>query len=200
MVDSNLAKICFLKTKFVLGTFLIFLFSKVLGCGFFRCKVVHCFDVEIEVPSINLYPIIFFMKQHSLCLFNSIIDIACSDMPYNKYRYTLNYNLIAIFFNIRVRIITKVLETYTKLLSIVSLYRSVNWSEREIFEFFGIFFFENLDLRRILTDYGFNGFPLRKDFPLTGFIDIYYDDNYKKICYRNLELTQEYRNFNFIST
>ena len=103
MVDSNLAKICFLKTKFVLGTFLIFLFSKVLGCGFFRCKVVHCFDVEIEVPSINLYPIIFFMKQHSLCLFNSIIDIACSDMPYNKYRYTLNYNLIATLFFIYFR-------------------------------------------------------------------------------------------------
>jgi len=86
------------------------------------------------------------------------------------------------------------------LLSVVSLYNSAGWSEREVFDFFGIFFFENKDLRRILTDYGFRGYPLRKDFPLTGYVDVYYDDNQKRICYRSLELSQEYRNFNFKST
>jgi NADH:ubiquinone oxidoreductase subunit C len=79
----------------------------------------------------------------------------------------------------------------------MALFRSANWSEREVFDFYGLFFFENTDLRRILNDYGFKGFPLRKDFPLTGYMDTYYDDNTKKISYRKLELSQEYRNFNF---
>jgi NADH-quinone oxidoreductase subunit C len=98
----------------------------------------------------------------------------------------------------RIRVITKLNET-GKLLSLVSLYRSVAWSEREIFDFFGLFFFENNDLRKILTDYGFKGFPLRKDFPLSGYVDVYYDDNQKCICYKDLELNQEFRNFKFVS-
>jgi len=197
MLNSLTLRTCFLKTNFIFGKLILFFFKKVLGCGFFRCKVVHCFDVEIEIPSLNLYPLILFLNRHSLCLFTSIMDIACSDRPGNRYRYSLNYNLISSMFNTRLRLITKVIENDTKLLSIVSLFRSVNWSEREVFDFFGIFFFQNVDLRRILTDYGFYGFPLRKDFPLSGFIDLYYDDNVKKICYRNLSLNQEYRNFNF---
>lgn len=88
---------------------------------------------------------------------------------------------------------------FSQVLSLISLYKSVGWSEREIFDFFGLFFFENNDLRRILTDYGFRGFPLRKDFPLTGYVDSFYDDNQKRVCYRSLELSQEYRNFNFKS-
>ena len=84
-----------------------------------------------------------------------------------------------------------------EILSLLGLYRVAGWCEREVFDFFGIFFFENKDLRRILTDYGFKGFPLRKDFPLTGFVDSYYDDSQKRICYRTLELAQEYRHFNF---
>jgi NADH-quinone oxidoreductase subunit C len=82
---------------------------------------------------------------------------------------------------------------------LVSLYNSVSWSEREIFDFFGLFFFENRDLRRILTDYGFNGFPLRKDFPVTGYISSYYDDGQKRICYDLLDKCQEYRSFNLRS-
>ena len=88
----------------------------------------------------------------------------------------------------------------SNLFSVIGIYKSANWSEREIFDFFGIFFLGNKDLRRILTDYGFKGHPLRKDFPITGFIDVYYDDNQKRICYRNLELNQEYRNFNLKSS
>jgi NADH-quinone oxidoreductase subunit C len=82
----------------------------------------------------------------------------------------------------------------------MGIFKGANWLEREIFDFFGIFFHFNRDLRRILTDYGFKGFPLRKDFPLTGYNDTYYDDNQKRICYRNLELSQEYRNFNLTNT
>ena len=96
----------------------------------------------------------------------------------------------------RFRIITKVNET-NKILSLVSIYRSVSWSEREIFDFFGIFFFENKDLRKILTDYGFKGFPLRKDFPLTGFIEVRYINNEKRILAEEVSLAQDFRTFYF---
>lgn len=112
-----------------------------------------------------------------------------------KNRFSIIYNCISFYFNLRCRVVTKVNEL-SNLLSVMGIYRSANWSEREIFDFFGVFFGGNKDLRRILTDYGFKGFPLRKDFPLSGYVDIYYDDNQKRICYRNLELAQEYRNFN----
>ena len=127
-----------------------------------------------------------------------MIDVICYDTLGKKFRFFLVYNLLSPQYNIRLRVITKLNES-TKIISLVSLFKSITWSEREIFDFFGIFFFGNKDLRRILTDYGFKGFPLRKDFPLMGFIDIYYDDSQKCICYKSLELSQEYRNFNFSS-
>jgi NADH:ubiquinone oxidoreductase subunit C len=155
-------------------------------------------EIEIIISSKNVFPLIYFLNKHSLCRFKSMIDIICYDTLGKSYRFFLVYNLLSVAYNMRIRIITKINET-GKLLSLISLYRSVGWSEREIFDFFGLFFFENKDLRKILTDYGFKGFPLRKDFPLTGYIDVYYDDNQKCICYKYLELNQEYRNFKFIS-
>ena len=92
-----------------------------------------------------------------------MMDIICYDTLGKSYRFFLVYNLLSVVYNMRIRVITKINET-SKLLSLISLYRSVGWSEREIFDFFGLFFFENKDLRKILTDYGFKGFPLRKDF------------------------------------
>ena len=123
----------------------------------------------------------------------------CYDTPKLKSRFTLIYNLLSVQYNFRCQVLTKVQEL-TNVFSIMGIFKSANWSEREIFDFFGILFLVNKDLRRILTDYGFQGFPLRKDFPLTGYVDVYYDDNQKRICYRSLELTQEYRNFNFKNT
>lgn len=155
-------------------------------------------EIEISVNSKNVYPFILFLNKHSLCRFKNMMDVICYDTIGKSYRFGLVYNLLSVQNNLRIRVITKVNES-SQLLSLVSLYRSVGWSEREIFDFFGLFFFENKDLRKILTDYGFKGFPLRKDFPLTGYIDVYYDDNQKCICYKDLELSQEYRNFNFTS-
>jgi len=171
-----------------------FLF-KILGVGVKKAIIGSGFDIVIEVISKMIYPIIFFLNKHSLCSFKSLVDIVCYDIPKNNYRFSLVYNLISIKYNLRCRIVTQINEL-TCIFSVMGLYKSANWSEREVFDFFGIFFLGNKDLRRILTDYGFKGFPLRKDFPLTGYIDVYYDDNQKRICYRNLELTQEYRNFN----
>ena len=155
------------------------------------------FEIEINIISKNIYPLVFFLNKHSLCRFKTMIDLICYDLPGKVYRFCLIYNLLSVLNSFRIRIITRLSET-SKLVSLVSLYRSIEWSEREVFDFFGLFFFENSDLRKILTDYGFKGFPLRKDFPLSGYIEVYYDDNQKCICYKNLELNQQYRSFMFM--
>lgn len=173
---------------------IVFFFHKVLGKGINNIQIVSGFEIEIDSNSKNIYPLIFFLKKHSFCQCKSLIDIISSDTPFNDYRFSIIYNLLSVNFNLRIRVISKINE-FSNILSLVSLYKSVNWSEREVFDFYGIFFIGNNDLRRILTDYGFIGFPLRKDFPLTGFLDIFYDDNQKRICYRKLELAQEYRSF-----
>ena len=157
------------------------------------------FDIVIEISSKDLYSIIYFFNKHTLCQFKTLIDIICYDKIKSSYRFTLIYNLLSIKYNLRIRILMQVNELMS-VFSVVGLFNSANWLEREVFDFFGIFFYNNLDLRRILTDYGFNGFPLRKDFPLSGYFDIYYDDNQKRICYKNLELSQEYRNFKLRTT
>lgn len=162
-----------------------------------KIKVVSGFDVELEIISKIIYPTLCFFNNHSLCLFSTVIDIICYDVPNRVHRFSLVYNILSLKLNFRLRVISKLQETYGQVISLISIYKSVGWSEREIFDFYGVFFFENPDLRRILTDYGFKGFPLRKDFPLTGYNDIYYNDNNKKITYKILELSQEYRRFNF---
>lgn len=174
--------------------------QKILGSGVKQIKVVSGFEIEIDITVKNFYPLMLFLNKHSLFLFTTLIDIICYDKPGLSHRFSLVYNLLSIKFNSRIRIILKQKENISKMLSIVSLYRSASWSEREVFDFYGLFFFENTDLRRILNDYGFKGYPLRKDFPLTGYMDTFYDDNTKKISYRKLELNQEYRNFNFKSS
>lgn len=197
-IQEYYSKECLLTAWFISKNIITFL-NKILGGAIKSVNVVSGFELEIKVLPKNLYPVIFFLNKHSLCQFKSLVDIICYDIPGKKNRFSIVYNLLSIKHNIRLRVLSKVSES-EELLSVISLYNSAGWSEREVFDFFGIFFFENKDLRRILTDYGFKGFPLRKDFPLTGYVDVYYDDNQKRICYRTLELAQEYRNFNFKST
>jgi NADH:ubiquinone oxidoreductase subunit C len=192
-------KNCLIKTWVIYANGIISFLHKIFGGGVNRIKVVSGFEVELEIVSKKIYPLILFLNRHSLCLFKVMIDIVCYDVPGKSHRFSLVYNLLSTQFNSRLRVISKIQENVGQVLSLVSLYRSVGWLEREVFDFYGVFFFENNDLRRILNDYGFKGFPLRKDFPLTGYVDTYYDDNKKKICYRKLELGQEYRNFNFKS-
>jgi NADH:ubiquinone oxidoreductase subunit C len=162
--------------------------------GIRRIQIVSGLEIEIDTLSKNLYPLNLFLKKHTLTQFRSMIDVICYDTPSQQHRFGIVYNLLSVNYNLRVRVVSKISESLS-LLSLVSLFKSISWSEREIFDLFGIFFILNNDLRRILTDYGFKGFPLRKDFPLTGFIEAYYDDNQKRICYKNIELAQEYRNF-----
>ena len=191
---SNLLKISYIKSALVLKLMHILLYKKKY-IQFLTGYVSAGFDVVYVCSNKWLYPTINFLSIHSLFLFNSVLDIVCYDLPQKIYRFSLVYVLFSVKYNSKICVVTRIKEDLSRLLSVVSLFRSVQWSEREVFDFFGVFFYFNSDLRRILTDYGFKGFPLRKDFPLSGFIDIYYDDTFKKICYRNLSLSQELRNY-----
>ena len=153
-------------------------------------------NISIYVKKNSLLKILFFFKNNSLCAFNGLTDITCIDFPEKFLRFTLVYNLLSFKYKTRLRINLEIAEL-DSVSSISSLYNGANWLEREIWDMFGVFFSNHLDLRRILTDYGFEGFPLRKDFPLMGFIEIRYDDETKRIIYEPVELTQEYRIFNF---
>lgn len=153
------------------------------------------FIIEIELIEEWLYPIVILLKKHTLFLFNVLIDIAVYETLGSIYRFTLIYNFLSLKYTTRLFLKTKVREMNNNLLSIVSIFRNSNWIEREIYDFYGITFRLNKDLRRILLDYGFAGYPLRKDFPLTGFLEAFYDDSFKKISYETVELAQEYRNF-----
>lgn len=191
-------KNCVAHIWFIYKVILYFLY-KILGLGIRRVQIVSGLEIEIDVLSKNLFPLNIFLKKHSLIQCKSLMDVICYDTPSKIYRFSIIYNLLSVNYNLRIRVISKISE-FVSVLSLVSLFKSISWSEREVFDFFGVFFILNNDLRRILTDYGFKGFPLRKDFPLTGFVETYYDDNQKRICYKNIEFSQEYRNFKIKST
>lgn len=173
----------------------LFIIWDLLVEGVKRFCISSGFDIELEVSSSILYYIVLFLKNHSLCQFKILIDIVAYDSLKCK-RFFLVYNFLSTHFNLRLRLITKV---ESEVISLQSLFLSAVWLEREVFDFFGIFFLRNFDLRRILLDYGFSGFPLRKDFPLVGFLEVYYDENQNRICYRPVAIKQKYKCFKFKS-
>ena len=142
--------------------------------------------------------VIKFLKLDNRFKFKQLIDIAAIDYPNEEKRFELVYLLLSIENNARVKISIK-LETNEKIPSIVKIFPSANWMEREIFDMYGIKFINHPDLRRILTDYNFKGHPLRKDFPLTGFNEVRYSEKEKKVIYEPVKLEQNYRNFDFSS-
>ena len=151
-------------------------------------------DIEIKTTPNNLRGLLYFLQNHTLCQYKQLFDIACSDVPGKLRRFSLNYFLLSLRYNVRLIVIIKTNEV-SPIPSITSFYRSANWLEREVWDLFGVFFDSHPDLRRILTDYGFSGHPLRKDFPLTGFVEVYYNDSTKRLSYEPVELAQEYRTF-----
>ncbi len=151
---------------------------------------------NIYINKNNLTFLLNFLKRHNLLSFDTLIGITVVDYPENFYRFELNYFLLS--YKLNLRIIIKVLANdYSIIPSISLIYNSAVWYEREVWDLFGIFFFGNKDLRRILTDYGFEGHPFRKDYPQTGFIEVRYDDENKLVKYEPLEMVQEHRNFDF---
>jgi NADH dehydrogenase (ubiquinone) Fe-S protein 3 len=149
------------------------------------------------LPEYLLY-LLTFLKNHVNTQFKLLIDITAVDYPSRLMRFELVYNLLSIQHNARIRIKTTI-DEITPISSVTQLYSSAGWWEREVWDMFGIFFSNHPDLRRILTDYGFQGHPLRKDFPLSGFVEVRYDDSEKRVINSPIELTQEFRYFDFAS-
>lgn len=139
-----------------------------------------------------------FLRDDANCLFKILVDITAADYPERSERFEVVYNLLSMSHNQRVRV--KVLaDAETPVPTAVPVFSTAGWFEREVWDMFGIFFTGHPDLRRMLTDYGFEGHPLRKDFPLTGYVEVRYDEQQKRVVYEPVELTQDFRHFDFMS-
>ena len=161
-------------------------------------SVIKNEELLIEIKDNDLVEVIQFLKSNENCKFKQLIDIAGVDYPENEKRFELIYLFLSHENNIRIKLLTK-FEMDQTINSITKIFPSANWMEREVFDMYGIKFKNHPDLRRILTDYGFKGHPLRKDFPLTGFNEVRYSEKDKKVIYEPVKLEQNYRNFDFES-
>ena len=153
---------------------------------------------EIIVNKENIFHTIKNLKENQNLIFNQLIDITAVDYPSNSLRFEIIYILLSMVLNKRVVVKTFLGES-EGIESITTIHKSADWYERECYDLFGIQFLNHPDLRRIMTDYNFEGHPLRKDFPLTGHTEVRYDDLEKKVIYEPVKLTQEYRNFDYMS-
>ena len=155
-------------------------------------------EITIRVPLEQLQRALTRLKDETGGEFTQLSDITAVDFPERKQRFELIYQLLSVKWNQRVRLITSLGEGAIAP-SVTALFTSANWAEREIWDMFGIFFDGHGDLRRLLTDYGFEGHPLRKDFPLTGHVEVRYDPDERRVIYEAVELMQEYRDFDYES-
>jgi len=155
-------------------------------------------EILIEVKENYIIDVIQFLKSNEDCKFKQLIDIAGVDYPDNDRRFELVYLLLSHEKNLRIKILIR-FQVDQSVISLTKIFPSANWMEREVFDMYGIKFKNHPDLRRILTDYGFKGHPLRKDFPLTGFNEVRYSEKDKKVIYEPVKLEQNYRNFDFES-
>ena len=151
-------------------------------------------ELTICVPAAAVVPVFTFLKYHSAAQFKQVADITAVDYPSKEYRFEVVYNMLSHRHNARIRVKTYASET-SPVPSITSLYEGANWYEREIYDLFGVFITNHPDMRRLMTDYGFEGHPLRKDFPLTGYTEVRYDEERKRVVVEPVELTQAFRNF-----
>ena len=154
--------------------------------------------LEINTEAEKIFKVIKVLKEDTKLLFDQLIDVTAIDYPSREKRFDMIYLLISLTLNQRILVKTAIDER-TVLESISIIHKAANWYERECYDLFGIQFSNHPDLRRIMTDYNFEGHPLRKDFPLTGHTEVHYDDLEKKVVYEPVKLSQEYRNFDYIS-
>jgi len=155
-------------------------------------------ELTIDAEREAIPEIVTFLRDDPLCLFGCLIDICGVDYPEREERFDVVYHLLSPWLNHRIRVRTKT-DAAQPVPSIVGIFPAADWFEREAYDLYGILFAGHPDLRRILTDYGFQGHPLRKDFPLTGFVELRYDDELKRVVYEPVNLQQEYRSFDFLS-
>jgi NADH-quinone oxidoreductase subunit C len=155
-------------------------------------------ELNVLVRAADIVAVMRFLRDDSHCLFINLIDITAVDWPSRERRFDVVYHLLSPKHNARVRVKCETDEA-TPVASIIEVFAGADWFEREVYDLYGIVFTGHPDMRRILTDYGFEGHPLRKDFPLTGFVEVRYDDELKRVVYEPVRLTQEFRNFDFLS-
>ena len=155
-------------------------------------------ELTIEIERDRIPEIVRLLRDDPLCRFACLIDICGVDYPEREERFDVVYHLLSPWLNHRIRVRART-DAAHPVPSIVGLFPAADWFEREAYDLYGILFSGHPDLRRILTDYGFQGHPLRKDFPLTGFVELRYDDTQKRVVYEPVKLMQEYRSFDFLS-
>lgn len=155
-------------------------------------------ELVITVRGAAIQKVMTFLRDDANCQFKQVMDITAVDYPQREQRFEVVYNLLSLKHNQRARVKVNTDED-TPVPTITGIYSAANWFEREVWDMFGVTFADHPDLRRILTDYGFEGHPLRKDFPLTGFVERRYDDEQKRVVYEPVKLTQDFRNFDFMS-
>ncbi|WP_170558490.1 NADH-quinone oxidoreductase subunit C [Ruegeria atlantica] len=155
-------------------------------------------ELNVDVALSNLVEFVEFLRSDRSCQFSTLVDITGVDYPERAKRFDVVYHFLSMYQNQRIRLRVSIREE-DMVPSITEVHPSANWFEREVFDMFGILFSGHPDLRRILTDYGFRGYPLRKDFPTTGYTEVRYDEAQKRVVYEPVSLVQEYRQFDFMS-
>jgi NADH-quinone oxidoreductase subunit C len=155
-------------------------------------------ELTILTAAEEIVRVLTFLRDDPRCLFVSLMDLCGADYPGREKRFDVVYHLISYRHNRRIRLKVEADEV-TPVPSVIDVYPTANWFEREAYDLYGVLFSGHPDLRRILTDYGFEGHPLRKDFPLSGFVEVRYDEEQKRVVYEPIKLQQEFRSFDFLS-
>ena len=155
-------------------------------------------ELTVTAQAAAIVAVMRFLRDDPRCQFWNIVDITALDWPGREQRFDVVYHLLSPKQNLRIRVKVAVGED-APVPSIIEVFPGADWYERETYDLYGIVFTGHPDMRRILTDYGFEGYPLRKDFPLTGFVEVRYDDELKRVVYEPVRLAQEFRNFDFLS-
>ncbi|GAB4150134.1 MAG: NADH-quinone oxidoreductase subunit C [Sphingomonadales bacterium] len=155
-------------------------------------------ELTLQARADQIVKVLSFLRDDSECKFKQLIDICGADYPERSQRFDIVYHLLSLHQNHRIRVKVQTDEK-TPVPSVVDVFPVANWFERETWDMYGVMFTGHPDLRRILTDYGFEGFPLRKDFPLTGFVELRYSEEEKRVVYEPVKLTQDFRSFDFMS-
>jgi NADH-quinone oxidoreductase subunit C len=155
-------------------------------------------ELTVVAEARDIVRVITFLRDDPGCRFINFIDLCGADYPGRELRFDVVYHFLSPGLNQRIRVKVETDEV-TPVPTLIEVFPSANWFEREAYDLYGILFSGHPDLRRILTDYGFEGFPLRKDFPMTGYVEVRYDDGQGRVVYEPVKLTQEFRNFDFLS-
>ncbi|HEX4077615.1 MAG TPA: NADH-quinone oxidoreductase subunit C [Rhizomicrobium sp.] len=166
--------------------------------GAVRGQAVTLGELTLEIERAEIVRTLAYLRDDPECRFSVLIDVAGVDWPRRECRFDVVYHLLSLEHNRRIRLKVQTDES-TPVPSSVGLYPAANWFEREAFDMYGIAFSDHPDLRRLLTDYGFSGYPFRKDFPLTGYVELRYDEEQKRVVYQPVDLVQEFRDFDFMS-